>query len=196
MEPAEFRIPPPHPVPLLRTWLDHARENVREPGAIALATSDEDGRASSRIVQLTSLTDTGVVFTTHRGSRKSRELAVRPWASGVLYWRETRRQIVFAGPVEQLADAESDALWAARPVTTHAMSVASRQSHVLPDVEELRAEAGRLAALGPLPRPDGYVGYRLTAHAVEFWEESPDRLHRRLRYDLKDGAWSSARLQP
>ncbi len=160
------------------------------------ATAGEDGRVSNRIVQLTALTDTGLVFTSHRGSRKARELAVRPWASGVLHWRETGRQVSISGPVEQLTDAESDALWAARPVTTHAMSVASRQSEVLEDVEALRAEAERLAALGPLPRPDAYVGYRLIAHSVEFWESSPDRLHRRLRYDLKDGDWSALRLQP
>nr|WSZ13629.1 phenazine biosynthesis FMN-dependent oxidase PhzG [Streptomyces canus] len=196
MEPDEFRIPPPHPQPLLRTWLDDAREHVREPGALALATSDTDGRASNRIVQLTSLTDDGLIFTSHRGSRKGRELVARPWASGVLYWRETGRQVVIAGTVAQLPDAESDALWAARPVGTHAMSVASRQSDVLTDVEALRAEAARLAALVPLPRPDAYIGYRLTAHTVEFWQSSPDRLHRRLRYDLTDGVWSAARLQP
>ncbi|MFF3767050.1 phenazine biosynthesis FMN-dependent oxidase PhzG [Streptomyces sp. NPDC001922] len=196
MEPAEFRIPPPHPVPLLRDWLGDARERVREPGAIALATSDAEGRASSRIVQLNSLTDTGLIFTSHRDSRKGRELAARPWAAGVLYWRETGRQITLEGPVEQLTDAASDTLWAARPVTTHAMSVASRQSELLDDVEELRAAAERLSALGPLPRPDGYVGYHLAVHTVEFWENSPDRLHRRLRYDLKHGQWSSARLQP
>ncbi|WP_405677695.1 phenazine biosynthesis FMN-dependent oxidase PhzG [Streptomyces sp. NBC_00868] len=195
-EPEEFRKPPADPLALLRTWLDRAKEEVREPGAIALATTGADGRASSRIVQLNSLSDTGLVFTSHRGSPKDRELAVMPWASGVLYWRESRRQIIVAGPVEQLPDSDSDALWAARPVTTHAMSVASRQSEVLADVEALRAHAARLSALGPLPRPEPFVGYQLVPHCLEFWESSPDRLHRRLRYDHQGGSWSVLRLQP
>nr|UBX38664.1 phzG [Streptomyces sp. KIB-H483] len=195
-EPEEFRNPPADPLALLRTWLDRAEEEVREPGAIALATTGADGRASSRIVQLNSLSDTGLVFTSHRGSRKDRELAAMPWASGVLYWRESGRQIIVAGPVEQLPDSDSDALWAARPVTTHAMSVASRQSEVLADVEALRARAARLSALGPLPRPAPFAGYQLVPHCLEFWESSPDRLHRRLRYDHQGGSWSVLRLQP
>ncbi|MFG2993522.1 phenazine biosynthesis FMN-dependent oxidase PhzG [Streptomyces sp. NPDC048257] len=195
-EPEEFRTPPADPLALLRSWLDRARDEVREPGALALATTSADGRASSRIVQLNSLSDAGLVFTSHRGSPKARELAAQPWASGVLYWRECGRQIVVSGPVEQLPAVTSDALWAARPVSTHAMSIASRQSEVLEDVEALRADALRLAALGPLPRPEPFVGYQLVPHGLEFWESSPDRLHRRLRYDRQGDTWSVVRLQP
>ncbi|MFD5751128.1 phenazine biosynthesis FMN-dependent oxidase PhzG [Streptomyces sp. NPDC127033] len=195
-EPAEFRSPPPEPLPLLSTWLDASRDKVREPGAFALATTGADGRSSNRIVQLNSLTAEGLVFTSHRDSRKGRDLSVVPWASAVFYWREVGRQILVAGPVERMTGDESDALWAARPVATHAMSVASHQSDPLDDAGVLRAEARRLAELGPLPRPESFVGYRLTARTTEFWESSPDRLHRRLRYDLEGGTWSARRLQP
>jgi dihydrophenazinedicarboxylate synthase len=99
--------------------------------------------------------------------------------------------------VRKTTSAESDALWDARPVPLHAMSAASRQSEPLTDVTALRAEASRLEALGvALPRPGRFCGYRLEPAAVEFWCASPDRLHRRLRYDREPDNWRVTRLQP
>ncbi|MFD6755227.1 pyridoxine 5'-phosphate oxidase C-terminal domain-containing protein [Micromonospora gifhornensis] len=31
---------------------------------------------------------------------------------------------------------------------------------------------------------------------IEFWHGSPDRLHRRLAYELSDAGWNARRLQP
>ncbi|MGW5663811.1 phenazine biosynthesis FMN-dependent oxidase PhzG [Streptomyces sp. NPDC003758] len=188
---------PDDPIGLLRTWFGTAaEEGVREPGAMALATADEGGRPSSRTVQVNTITDRGLVFTTHAGSRKGRELARRPRASAVLYWRENGRQIVLEGPVERLPDAEADHLWAVRPVVTHAMSTVSRQSEPLDDEERLRAEAARLTGLGALPRPESFAGYLLTPDAVEFWQARTDRLHHRLVYQRTDRGWTTSRLQP
>ncbi|MEV7779600.1 phenazine biosynthesis FMN-dependent oxidase PhzG [Kitasatospora sp. NPDC088351] len=197
----EYAQPPAEPVGLLRGWLADAVGNgVREPLALALATADAAGRASTRIVVINKVTDRGFVFITHAGSRKGRDLAVNPWASGVLYWRETSQQIMVDGPVVRLSDAEADALWRARPVFTHAMSTASRQSEPVsgPDeVEALRKRALELAESGtPLPRPEGFAGYELRFDSVEFWANGSDRLHERLRYDRDGEGWRAGRLQP
>lgn len=194
----EYEAPPPEPIGLVRGWLDAAAERgVREPRALALATADARGRPSTRIVAITTVTDHGLVFTSHSSSRKGRELAENPWASGLLYWRETGQQIAISGPVERLDDADCNELWFARPVPLHAMTAASRQSEPLRSTETLRAEAGRLAATGaPLPRPDRFVGYHLRAAEAEFWCASSDRLHRRLRYERGAGDWQVTRLQP
>lgn len=183
---------------LLRQWLDAAKEReVREPGAMVLGTTDHAGHASGRIVMLVGVTATGLLFTSHAASRKGSDLAANPLASGVLYWRETRQQITVSGPVERLTGAESDTLWAARPASTHPMSVASEQSAPLADEEALRARADDLSGSAePLPRPAGWFGYHLVPDTVEFWLESPDRLHRRLRYEHAHSRWSAGRLQP
>ncbi|GGQ49383.1 phenazine biosynthesis FMN-dependent oxidase PhzG [Streptomyces mutabilis] len=197
----EFLAPPSEPLRLLDAWLQTAAAHgVREPRALALATADLRGRTSSRTVVLSSVTGAGIVFTTHADSRKGRELAENPWASGVLYWRETSRQITFAGPVHRLSEAETEALWYARPVFTHAMTTVSRQSRPLAGLEHvarLRAEAQELGEpQRPLPRPATYAGYRLVPASVEFWANGTDRLHERLRYDRADGGWDISRLQP
>ena len=36
----------------------------------------------------------------------------------------------------------------------------------------------------------------LVVTEVEFWQSSPDRLYRRLRYDLTKFGWAAVRLQP
>jgi len=194
----EFDDPPADPIALVRAWFAAAVERgVREPGVLALATADADGRTSNRIVQTIAVTDAGLVFTSHASSQKGRDLAATGWASGVLYWRETQQQVVLTGPAERLTDAECDELWFARPPATHPMSVASRQSEPLDDEEALRTRARHLAASGTaLPRPPAWVGYRLAPSTVEFWHGSPDRLHRRLRYDRAGEAWTTLRLQP
>ncbi|GAA4000307.1 phenazine biosynthesis FMN-dependent oxidase PhzG [Streptomyces marokkonensis] len=197
----EYRDPPADPMRLLAKWLSlSATLEVREPRALALATADAQGRTSSRIVVLGPVAGDGVDFVTHADSSKGRDLAHNPWASGVLYWRETSQQITLAGPVHRLPQARASALWHARPVFTHAMSTASRQSRPLDglaDVEELRSAARELgASQRALPCPATFAAYRLAPASLEFWANGSDRLHERLRYERTAEGWRAVRLQP
>jgi dihydrophenazinedicarboxylate synthase len=196
--PSEFDVPPPDPIGLFRDWLAGAvKHGVQEPTLLALATADPQGHASNRTIRTLDVTADGLVFTSHTGSQKGRELAATAWASGVLYWRETKQQVILTGPVQRLSCAESDELWADRPIATQAMSAVSVQSARLDDEEALRCQARHRAAAGEqLPRPAEWSGYRLVPRSVEFWRGSPDGLHRRLRYDWTDDGWITCRLQP
>lgn len=197
LELPEFASPPAEPLPLLERWLAAADERgVREPRALALATADAEGRPSNRIVLLKQ-TNPAIVFAFGAGSRKGRELAANPRAAGTLYWRETLQQVVFEGPVERLSTEESDRLFAERPPTGRAATVASDQGEPLEDPDGLRREAVELARNGgTLRRPEDWGGYRLDPDLVEFWHGSPDRLHRRLLYVKGDCDWTHQRLQP
>lgn len=193
----EFETPPGDPIKLLTRWLDGANEHgVREPRAFALATTDENGRASSRIVLLKEV-DPALVFTSHHHSRKGRDLAGLPWAAGTLYWRETGQQVNIAGEVQRLADSESDALFAKRPLAAQATTIVSRQSDPLIDGEDLKLAAESLVdEEASLSRPDDWGGFRLIPERVEFWHGSQDRLHRRLLYTKAETGWAHQRLQP
>src|SRR2546430_10169653 len=128
---------------LVQSWLaDATARAVREPRALALATADRRGRASNRIVAITSVDDRSLVFTTHTGSQKGREMAATSWASGLLYWRETRQQIILSRPAPPVSDAQADALWDAPPTPLPAKATVTRPRH---PVLELAA-----------PRPPAY----------------------------------------
>lgn len=193
----EFGSPPEKPLPLLERWLAAADERgVREPRALALATADVEGRPSSRILLLKQVSP-ALVFAGGYESRKGRELAANPRAAGTLYWRETLQQVTVEGPVRRLSEEESDEIFGARPADAQATTAASRQGEPLDDPAELRRSADELSAKHePLQRPARWGGYRLDPDLVEFWHGSPDRLHRRLLYIKRDGAWTHRRLQP
>jgi len=193
----EFDSPPGDPLGLLARWLGEAREHgVREPRALALATAGADGRPSSRIVLLKEV-EPALVFASRFESRKGRDLAAMPWASGTLYWRETMQQVVVEGPVERMSGAESDALFAARPRGAQAATIASDQSRELEDPEALRAAMEELASgEEPLSRPPDWGGYRMAPELIEFWHGSADRLHRRLLYTKAGAGWNHQRIQP
>jgi pyridoxamine-phosphate oxidase len=197
LELPEFEAPPEDPLPLLECWLELAGERgVREPRALALATADGEGRPSVRTLLVKQLSPS-LVFSGSYDSRKGRDLAENPRAAGTLYWRETLQQITVEGPVEKLSEAESDALFAARPAAGQATTVASDQGKPLADPAALCSAAAELDATEkPLRRPANWGGYRLDLDLVEFWHGSPDRLHRRLLYIKRDGSWTHQRLQP
>ena len=194
----EFDAPPADPFDLLAEWVDLAgRRAVREPLAVTLATTDPDGHVSSRVLLVKEISRDGLLFGSHRRSRKGRDLAAVPRGAITFYWRETLQQINLAGPVVATTDEESDRLFHARLPAAQATTAASEQSRPLTDERSLRERAERLGRSDePIPRPADWGGYRLLPEEIEFWHGSPDRLHRRLRYDLIDGTWSSTRLQP
>jgi dihydrophenazinedicarboxylate synthase len=194
----EFDAPPADPFEVLRNWLAIAAEHdVREPLAVSLATVDERGRPSSRVVLVKEIADGAFVFTTHTDSKKGRDMAANPWASINFYWRETLQQIAVSGPVEPLPAHRSDELFAERTVAAQATTAVSRQSFPLQNEASLHTRAEELIEAGqPLPRPSGWGGYRLVPETIEFWQGKSNRLHRRLAYTRDGASWIHQRLQP
>ena len=45
-------------------------------------------------------------------------------------------------------------------------------------------------------RPQRWGGFRVLPTRVEFWQESPDGLHDRIRYRREGGGWMTERLSP
>lgn len=195
---SEFTIPPADPLALLRDWFAQAvAHGVREPGATALATVAADGTPSCRMIQISRITGRGLLFATHAGSRKGREIEQTGRWSGALYWRETNQQVTFGGQVDPAADSIADELWSPRPASSKAMSIATRQSRPLAHEHELLEHALLLTTAGdPLVRPETWVAYELVVSEVEFWQSSPDSLYRRLYYRRTGSDWTAERLQP
>ncbi|HXV58357.1 MAG TPA: pyridoxamine 5'-phosphate oxidase [Gaiellaceae bacterium] len=191
----------PDPIAEFGRWLADARAAGLElPEAMTLATADARGLPSARTVLLKSVDADGFRFFTNTESRKGRELAENPHAALVFHWPlEPRRQVTVAGPVAPLPRAEAEAYYRTRPLGSRLGAWASRQSTVVSGRDALErafAEAGAAYGDDP-PLPPWWGGYVLSPVRFEFWQNRPNRLHDRFRYERAEGGgWRLARLAP
>jgi pyridoxamine 5'-phosphate oxidase len=217
---------PGNPLLVVADWLAQAELDAAQPNpnAMVLATVDERGHPSARVVLCKEIdTKLGcILFYTNYRSRKGRELAATGRAALVFHWDHRRRQVRVEGPVEPLSDAENDAYFRTRPWQSRLGAWASEQSQPVDSRQALERNVAATARrfgipyAGPgapepervpvdVPRPPHWGGYRLRADAVELWVEGEFRIHDRARWTrslagphgaVAAESWSVTRLQP
>ncbi len=191
-----------NPFALFREWFDDATASEpSDPNAMALATVDADGMPNVRMVLMKGVDERGFVFYTNLESRKGRELAAAPKAALCFHWKSLRRQVRVRGGVKAVDDSEADAYFNSRPRDSRIGAWASKQSRPLESRFALEKAVARYAtrfAVGHIPRPSYWSGFRLEPVEMEFWHERPFRLHDRIRFSREDpaSAWTRTRLYP
>ncbi|EIE21990.1 pyridoxamine 5'-phosphate oxidase [Coccomyxa subellipsoidea C-169] len=193
----------PDPLKQFDSWFKDAVEAkvLEEPNQMALASADERGVPSVRMVLLKGYDARGFAFYTNYDSRKACELA-NGHAALCMYWEPLQRQVRVEGTVEKLPEEESDAYYHSRPRGSQLGAHVSPQSTVLEDgrasLEDRNTQLKELYAdeSKEIPRPKNWGGFLIRPKAIEFWHGRPSRLHDRLRYQLEDGQWSMDRLAP
>jgi len=190
------------PSALFQAWFDEAvKSEPRDPTAMSLATVDPDGLPDVRTVLLKGVDGRGFVFYTNTESQKGRELAASPKAALLFYWKSLNRQVRIRGPVERVTPEEADAYFATRPKGAQIGAWASQQSRPLESrlaFEKAVALYATKYALGTVPRPPHWSGYRIVPISMEFWHDRPFRLHDRVEFrrDALGAPWRKTRLYP
>jgi pyridoxamine 5'-phosphate oxidase len=188
------------PWALFRAWMAEATQSEpNDPTAMALATVDAGGLPDVRMVLLKGADESGFVFYTNRESNKGLELAANPKAALVFHWKSLRRQVRARGAVTVVSDAEADAYFASRPRDSRIGAWASQQSRPLESrfaFEKAIAVHAAKYAVGEVPRPPYWTGYRIDPVSIEFWHDRPFRLHDRVLFTRAEGGWTKTRLYP
>jgi pyridoxamine 5'-phosphate oxidase len=195
------------PFTLFEAWLGEASDKeINDPNAMALATVDAAGLPNVRMVLLKGVdgpgeNPRGFVFYTNLESAKGAELKANPRAALLFHWKSIERQVRARGPIVPVSSAEADAYFATRPRLSRIGAWASDQSRPLESrfaLEKRVAAFTAKFALGDVPRPTHWSGFRLLPLEIEFWTSRPFRLHDRLvfRRSAPSEFWHKVRLFP
>jgi pyridoxamine 5'-phosphate oxidase len=98
-----------------------------------------------------------------------------------------------------VSEDEADEYWSTRAPDASRNAAASRQSRVVASRTVLETQVRdipRRPVETDVPRPTRWGGFRVLPSRVEFWQESPDGLHDRIRYRAAGAGWITERLSP
>ena len=190
------------PFVLFAEWMkDAEKSEPNDPNAMALSTVDEEGLPNVRMVLLKDFDDKGFVFYTNYESQKGQEIQATMKAAVMWHWKSLRRQVRVRGLVEKVTEAEADAYFNSRPRDSRIGAWASAQSRPLEGRFALETSVAMYAAkyaIGTVPRPPHWSGFRILPLSIEFWHDRPFRLHDRVvfRRENQSAGWTKAKLYP
>jgi len=189
-----------NPIALFAEWLREAEAaEPNDPTAMALATVDAAGLPDVRMVLMKGFDERGFTFFTNYESAKGQEIRAHPKAAAVFHWKSLRRQVRLRGAVSEVSAAEADEYFASRSRGSRIGAWASQQSRPLESRFALEKAAAKYAArfaIGEIPRPDYWSGFRIAPVEIEFWKDGAFRLHDRVRFTRGGEGWTKARLYP
>ena len=180
-------------------WFSQALDlGILEPSAMSLATADQND-IGIRTVLLKYFDDKGFVFFTNYGSKKSKQIEVKPQAALLFPWLDLDRQVKIFGTVEKITTLESIKYFASRPKDSQLGAWASQQSATISSRSLLVSQFESIKnkfSKGEVPLPDFWGGYRVMPENIEFWQGRESRLHDRFIYQRSEGGWNISRLSP
>ncbi len=189
-----------NPIEQFKMWLEEAiKAQVNEPNAMSVSSVNKLGYPTSRIVLLRGISDDGFVFYTNYKSNKGDEFESDPKVGVTFFWPELERQVRICGHITKVDAATSDDYFNSRPRQSQIGALASPQSSVIKNREELELAEKELEKKyegQTVPRPAHWGGYLIKPVSIEFWQGRPSRLHDRLLFSLDGGNWKIDRLAP
>ena len=190
-----------NPIELFNEWFNEAKKTeINDPNALALATADENGKPSVRMVLLKDYGENGFTFYTNLESQKSTAIANNPFGEMCFHWKSLRRQIRISGLINRVSDEVANKYFSSRDYGSKIGAWASEQSKVLNSRKDLIERIKGFKKVYPdadmVPRPDNWSGWNLKPKMIEFWLEGNNRIHERLRYFKESKNWVRKLINP
>lgn len=190
-----------NPLVQFEVWLEDAiKAEMPEPNAMTLATINQEGSPSARVVLLKALEPEGFVFYSNYLSEKGLSMDKNANVALVFLWLGIQRQVRIEGVVSKVDLQTSKAYFRTRPRGSQIGAVASPQSTPIDRASLEKAFMELNQKYGPddeIPMPNHWGGYLVEPKRVEFWQGRRSRLHDRINYILnQEGIWEKRRLAP
>ncbi|MBM3579930.1 MAG: pyridoxamine 5'-phosphate oxidase [Alphaproteobacteria bacterium] len=182
-------------------WLTKACETkaIVEPTSMCLATVDENGCPSARMILLKQFDERGFCFFTNLTSRKGKELTHNQNVALCFYWGVLGRQIRIEGKVERVSLEEADEYFASRRRGSQIGAWASKQSYEMKEWSEFEERIKKISEDfrdQEIPRPPFWSGFRVIPKRIEFWEEGEFRIHKREVFERAGSGWEVKKIYP
>jgi|TARA_B110000438_G_C15671270_1_gene588272 pyridoxamine 5'-phosphate oxidase len=189
------------PLELFKKWMSEAeKEEINDPNALSLATTNSKKEPSVRMVLLKGLNKKGFVFYTNLNSPKSYDLKENPKAAMCFHWKSLQRQIRIAGTINKVTDDEADLYYNSRPYESRIGAWASDQSKPMHERKDFLKKIDELKEKykdkKKVPRPKHWSGWCLNPLSIEFWLGDQYRIHERLKYNKILNNWKKEILYP
>jgi pyridoxamine 5'-phosphate oxidase len=189
-----------NPMAQFEAWLKLAVDaQLDDPTAMVVATVDNEGQPSQRIVLLKDVNENGFVFFTNTESRKAQEIANNNKVSLHFPWHSLERQVIVYGTAKPLSNLAVTKYFLSRPKESQLAAWASSQSRPVSSRQVLMEKFQQIKSKfseGEVPLPSFWGGYCIEPHRIEFWQGGANRLHDRFMYSLENGEWTKQRLNP
>ena len=181
-------------------WMNQAIESqVQDPTAMSIATVNDQGQPSQRMVLLKHLDSRGFVFYTNLESRKATQIKRNNKVCLHFPWLQLDRQVIVGGSAEPLPRDEVLNYFLSRPVESQLGAWASKQSSVISSRQVLEQQFSDIKekfSTGEIPLPDFWGGYLVVPDEIEFWQGGENRLHDRFSFERDKDGWAINRLSP
>ncbi len=193
---------PENPIELFDIWFKEAEDlkTSEEVNAMTISTIGHDGFPKSRVVLLKKFSKQGFVFYTNYDSEKGQAIQENPNVCLSFFWHSQERQVIIKGKAEKVPEETSTKYFNSRPIGSQLGAIVSNQSQIIPNrkyLEEKLEVLEKKYQNQAIPKPDFWGGFIVKPISIEFWQGRPNRLHDRIRFELKqDNSWKTDRLSP
>lgn len=176
-----------NPSELFYQWFENAFEHqVIEPHAITLATSDLQGKITSRVLLVRHVDeDANFYFSTSNVNPTGKQLTENPNANLNFYWKELSRQIIVSGTVEKCSQNDSTTDFINRSLDSKAICLVQKQSEPLDKLITMYHAVKKIhkefESNSDLVNPN-WTLFKVIPDKIEFFQGKKTRMHERLVY--------------